>query len=157
MSDLPDDTAETPIQRALRLKQAAASARPGPPRGGKFQRQQAASVATGKSKPWMKRKGKPAGPGFGGEKVRRNVSSVAVLPIPGTGALYLATGTHMEFVCVSLPAWSAPLSVARCRLENGQLSGERSLVRRPRFATGDVAGEVRVLIQNSRTAQPDQH
>ena len=52
MSDPPD--AETPIQRALRLKRAATDARPKPPRGGKFQRQQAA-VASGKSKPWLKR------------------------------------------------------------------------------------------------------
>ena len=43
MSDPPDDTAETPIQRALRLKQAAVDARPKPPRGGKFQRQQTAA------------------------------------------------------------------------------------------------------------------
>ena len=49
----PDD--ETPIQRALRLKQAALDARPKPPRGGKFQRQQAAKIAAGSSKPWMTR------------------------------------------------------------------------------------------------------
>ena len=55
MSEPPDDAAETPIQRALRLKQAAAGARPGPPRGGKFQRRQTAALASGKSKPWMKR------------------------------------------------------------------------------------------------------
>ena len=55
MSDPPEDAAETPIQRALRLKQAAASARPTSPRGGKFQRQQTAALASGKSKPWMKR------------------------------------------------------------------------------------------------------
>ena len=47
--------AETPIQRALRLKQAIIDARPKPPRGGRFQREQAASIATGKSKPWMSR------------------------------------------------------------------------------------------------------
>lgn len=46
---------ETPVQRALRLKQAAIDARPKPPRGGGFQRQQAARVAAGKSKPWMSR------------------------------------------------------------------------------------------------------
>jgi hypothetical protein len=34
----PTDDAETPIQRELRLKRAAADARPKPPRGGKFQR-----------------------------------------------------------------------------------------------------------------------
>jgi hypothetical protein len=58
MSEPPDDAAdaaETPIQRALRLKQAAVDARPKPPRGGKFQRQQNAAQETGKSKPWMKR------------------------------------------------------------------------------------------------------
>lgn len=51
MTDAPPN--ETPIQRALRLKQAALDARPKPPRGGKFQRQQAASIAAGNSKPWM--------------------------------------------------------------------------------------------------------
>lgn len=50
-ADIPPD--ETPMQRALRLKQAALDARPKPPRGGKFQRQQAARAATGASKPWM--------------------------------------------------------------------------------------------------------
>ncbi|HYC96950.1 hypothetical protein [Brevundimonas sp.] len=51
----PDASPETPIQRALRLKQAVIDARPKPPRGGRFQREQAASIATGKSKPWMSR------------------------------------------------------------------------------------------------------
>lgn len=51
----PEAAAETPIQRALRLKQAVIDARPKPPRGGRFQREQAASIATGKSKPWMSR------------------------------------------------------------------------------------------------------
>ncbi len=55
MSEPPDAAAETPIQRALRLKRAATDARPKPPRGGKFQRQQTAAVASGKSKPWLKR------------------------------------------------------------------------------------------------------
>ncbi|MDR6627432.1 hypothetical protein [Caulobacter segnis] len=57
-SDIPPPEAppaETPMQRALRLKQAALDGRPKPPRGGKFQRQQAARVATGASKPWMSR------------------------------------------------------------------------------------------------------
>jgi len=49
----PQERTETPIQRALRLKRAAADARPKPPRGGKFQRLQAA-MTPGKSKPWMK-------------------------------------------------------------------------------------------------------
>ena len=46
---------ETPVQRALRLKQAKIDARPKPPRGGRFQREQSASIASGKSKPWMQR------------------------------------------------------------------------------------------------------
>ena len=47
--------AESPVQRALRLKQATIDAREKPPRGGRFQREQAARIATGKSKPWMSR------------------------------------------------------------------------------------------------------
>ena len=55
MSDNPpDDAGESPMQRALRLKTAALEARPKPPRGGKFQREQSAGIAAGKSKPWMK-------------------------------------------------------------------------------------------------------
>ena len=52
-----DDAAspESPVHRALRLKQAAIAARAKPPRGGRFQREQAARIATGKSKPWMAR------------------------------------------------------------------------------------------------------
>jgi hypothetical protein len=46
---------ETPIQRALRLKKAAIEARPKPPRGGKFQREQAEGGKGSKSKPWMKK------------------------------------------------------------------------------------------------------
>jgi hypothetical protein len=46
---------ETPMQRALRLKQAALDARPKAPRGGRFQRQQASRVATGDSRPWGQR------------------------------------------------------------------------------------------------------
>jgi hypothetical protein len=59
--DLPDPAvnaapeAETALQRALRLKKASIEARPKAPRGGRFQREQAARVATGKSKPWMGR------------------------------------------------------------------------------------------------------
>lgn len=44
---------ETPVQRALRLKKAAIDARPNPPRGGRFQREQAARVKSGASRPWM--------------------------------------------------------------------------------------------------------
>ncbi len=56
--DQPDaetPESETPIQRALRLKQAAIEARAKPPRGGRFQREQAARIAAGKSRPWMSR------------------------------------------------------------------------------------------------------
>ncbi len=59
MTDSPDDPtqpAETPIQRALRLKKEAIDARPKPPRGGRFQREQAAAArSSSKSKPWMSR------------------------------------------------------------------------------------------------------
>jgi hypothetical protein len=55
MADEPDDPAETPIQKALRLKKAALDAKPKAPRGGKFQREQHAKQATGKSRPWMSR------------------------------------------------------------------------------------------------------
>ena len=50
------DPDETPIQRALRLKKAALDAKPKPPRGGRFQREQAAAnLSSSKSKPWMSR------------------------------------------------------------------------------------------------------
>jgi len=56
MSDDPPASDETPIQKALRLKKAAIEARPKPPRGGKFQREQAAAArSSSKSKPWMSR------------------------------------------------------------------------------------------------------
>jgi len=55
MNDRPGSSDETPIQKALRLKRAVEAARPAPPRGGRFQREQAAGIAAGKSKPWMKR------------------------------------------------------------------------------------------------------
>ncbi len=58
MADSPDDKApeETPIQRALRMKKADIEAKPKPPRGGKFQREQAAAQhSSSKSKPWMSR------------------------------------------------------------------------------------------------------
>lgn len=60
MADPTDDPTvspeETPIQRALRLKKAAIDAKPKPPRGGRFQREQAAAHASSsKSKPWMSR------------------------------------------------------------------------------------------------------
>lgn len=49
--DAPRD--ETPIQRALRLKNAVLAAKPKPPRGGRFQREQAMGLNSSKSrKPW---------------------------------------------------------------------------------------------------------
>ena len=54
-TNAPAPALETPLQKALRLKQAAIDARAKPPRGGKFQREQAARIAAGKSKPWMTR------------------------------------------------------------------------------------------------------
>jgi hypothetical protein len=54
MTDAPDKP-ETPIQRALRMKKAAEAAKPKPPRGGRFQREQAAAAhSASRSKPWMK-------------------------------------------------------------------------------------------------------
>lgn len=43
---------ESPIQRALREKQDAIAARAQPPRGGRFQREQAARVKSGAVRPW---------------------------------------------------------------------------------------------------------
>jgi hypothetical protein len=55
MADQPDDTdGLTPMQRALKAKNAAVAARSGPPKG-KFKGDQAAAHASAsKSKPWMK-------------------------------------------------------------------------------------------------------
>lgn len=44
---------ETSVQRALRLKNAKLDGRPQAPRGGRFQREQNARIAAGKSRPWM--------------------------------------------------------------------------------------------------------
>ena len=57
MADQPEDEAMlTPIQRALKMKQAAIDAKPKPPRGGRFQREQAAAaLSSSRSKPWMKK------------------------------------------------------------------------------------------------------
>ena len=61
MTDQPEDTvspatdatpSETPAQKALRMKNAKLDARPKPPRGGRFQREQAAGVAAGANRPW---------------------------------------------------------------------------------------------------------
>lgn len=59
MPDQPDDEIDatlTPIQRALAAKNAAIAARPKPPRGGRFQREQAAAAqSSSRSKPWTKK------------------------------------------------------------------------------------------------------
>ncbi len=53
MTDDEVPQGETPIQRALRLKKAAIAAKPKPPRGGRFQRDQAMGLNSSKSrKPW---------------------------------------------------------------------------------------------------------
>ena len=54
MSDRPKNAAETPMERALRMKKAAVQAKPKPP-GGKGSRDPAAGIAAGASKPWMKK------------------------------------------------------------------------------------------------------
>ena len=55
MTDDEDAAAETPIQRALRMKKTALDAKPTRPGDGRLQRKQTAGVAAGKSKPWMKK------------------------------------------------------------------------------------------------------
>ena len=53
---MTDEPEETPIQRALRVKKEKLAAREKPPRGGRFQREQAAAAhSSSKSKPWMKK------------------------------------------------------------------------------------------------------
>lgn len=53
MSDQNND-AETPMQRALRMKKAAAASKPAPPRG-KHQPRDAAGMTAGASKPAMRK------------------------------------------------------------------------------------------------------
>jgi len=55
MDDRPKDPAETPIERALRMKKAALQAKSKPPGGGKARLAPAAGIASGVSKPWMKK------------------------------------------------------------------------------------------------------
>jgi hypothetical protein len=56
MTDAPKDApAETPMQRALRMKKAALEAQPKAPTNGKFSPKSAAGVTAGASKPWMKK------------------------------------------------------------------------------------------------------
>jgi hypothetical protein len=50
-----------------------------------------------------------------------------------------------------------PSSAGRCGGENRQLIVEGTLVGRPRFAAGDIGGEVRILLQYARSGQPAQH
>ena len=47
--------AETPMERALRMKKAAIQSKPKPPGAGRGQRERAAGIAPGASKPWMKK------------------------------------------------------------------------------------------------------
>jgi hypothetical protein len=55
MSDPPrDNTNESPMQRALRMKKAALEAKPKAPDPG-FKRERAAPMRAGASKPWMKK------------------------------------------------------------------------------------------------------
>ncbi|MFN3228344.1 MAG: hypothetical protein ACK41P_00655 [Asticcacaulis sp.] len=55
MTETTDVPEETPIQRALRLKQAAMEARARQSRGGQFPPNHTRSEKAGKSKPWMSR------------------------------------------------------------------------------------------------------
>jgi hypothetical protein len=56
MADQPDDDATlSPIQRALKMKQAALAARAKPPGSGVQGEQAAAARSASKSKPWMKK------------------------------------------------------------------------------------------------------
>lgn len=56
MNDRPKDAAaETPIERALRMKKAALETKPKPPGRGKFSPKQAAGMGAGASKPAMKK------------------------------------------------------------------------------------------------------
>jgi len=50
-----DQPAESPIQRALRMKKAALDAKPKAPGDEKFKREQAFGIAAGASKPWTKK------------------------------------------------------------------------------------------------------
>ena len=55
MSDQPKDAAESPMQRALRMKKAALEAKPKGPGAVDLRREKSAGVAPGASKPWMKK------------------------------------------------------------------------------------------------------
>jgi len=56
MPDRPEDPpAESPMQRALRMRKAALASTPKAPNGTAFNRKPASGIAAGASKPWMKR------------------------------------------------------------------------------------------------------
>lgn len=56
MSDRPENPpAESPIQRALRMRKAAMASKPKAPGGEGFNRKTASGIAAGASKPWMKK------------------------------------------------------------------------------------------------------
>lgn len=56
MSDHPEDpSAETPMQRALRMKKAALAAKPERPGAGPAHRRQSAAMAAGASKPSLRK------------------------------------------------------------------------------------------------------
>jgi hypothetical protein len=56
MADDSTTPTQSALQRALSLKKAALEAKPKPPRGGRFQREQAAAAqSSSKSKPWLSR------------------------------------------------------------------------------------------------------
>jgi len=48
-------------------------------------------------------------------------------------------------------------SAGRRASENRQLGVESTLEGRPRFAAGDIGGEVRIVLQHTRSVQPAQH
>lgn len=54
MNDRPDAATQTPLERALRLKNEALQARSNR-RGSEMKPRQSAGMAAGASKPWMKR------------------------------------------------------------------------------------------------------
>jgi hypothetical protein len=55
MNDHPKSDTETPLERALRLKKAALAAKPQRPGAEKANRRQAAGMASGASKPAMRK------------------------------------------------------------------------------------------------------
>jgi hypothetical protein len=56
MTDRPEDPpAESPMQRALRMRKAALASKPKTPDGAAFNRKPATGIAAGASKPWMKK------------------------------------------------------------------------------------------------------